>query len=246
MLLDVKNISKSFKIAGSRINIINDLSIEINRGEIIAITGRSGCGKTSLLNILTGITRPDSGLILFNGKRLHVHSDFLMSRVRNREIGQIFQTFRLIDEETVMSNVMMPARIRGKAGRKVKDYALEILNIAGIIEFKDTKTGLLSGGQKQRVAIARAMVNRPSLILADEPTANLDAETSMDIFKLIEMLKSEGKSIIIVTHSEYMLRIADNSYKMENGTLTKLTWNNDTSKKKTGTRKKNVNDKYIP
>lgn len=246
MLLTVNGLKKSFKIAGSRVNIINDLSLDVDHGKIIAITGRSGCGKTSLLNILTGITKPDRGEIRFNGRKLHVHSDFFMSRVRNREIGQIFQTFRLLDDETVMSNVMMPARIRGIAGRRVRDYALEILDIAGIKEFKETRTGLLSGGQKQRVAIARAMVNRPALILADEPTANLDAETSMDIFRLLETLKHEGKSILIVTHSNYMLHIADHSYRMENGSLTELIWKNEERKRRAGAAKKDVNEKYVP
>lgn len=246
MLLSVKDLSKSYRIAGSRVGIITDLSMEIDHGKIVAITGRSGCGKTSLLNIITGITKPDSGEIRFNGKKLHLHSDFLMSKVRNREIGQIFQTFRLLDDETVMSNVLMPARIRGKAGRDVKNYACDILDKAGILEFRNTRAGLLSGGQKQRVAIARAMVNRPSLILADEPTANLDAETSMDIFLLLEELKNEGKSIIIVTHSEYMLKIADHSYKMENGQLSELIWKSGEKKRASSRLKKNVNDKYVP
>ncbi len=246
MLLTVRDLNKSYRIAGSRVSIINDLSMEIDHGKIIAITGRSGCGKTSLLNIITGISKPDSGEIRFNGKKLHLRSDFLMSGVRNREIGQIFQTFRLLEDETVISNVMMPARIRGRAGRKVKNYAYEILEKAGILEFKNTKAGLLSGGQKQRVAIARAIVNKPSLILADEPTANLDAETSMDIFLLLESLKNEGKSIIIVTHSEYMLKIADYSFKMENGQLSELPFRNGNMKKELIRRKKNVNDKYIP
>jgi len=222
MVISVKNITKTYKIAGNKISIINDLSLELDHGEIIAITGRSGCGKTTLLNILTGITKPDSGEIFFREKKLKYFSDFSMSKIRNREIGQIFQTFRLLEDETVMTNIMMPAHIRGRAGTSVRNYAIEILGKAGIAEYQSTKTGLLSGGQKQRVAIARAMVNRPSLILADEPDANLDVETSMEIFKLLEMLKREGKSIIIVTHKEYMLKKADRTYKMDKGRLTEL------------------------
>jgi len=222
MVISVKNITKTYKIAGNKISIINDLSLELDHGEIIAITGRSGCGKTTLLNILTGITKPDSGEIFFREKKLKYFSDFSMSKIRNREIGQIFQTFRLLEDETVMTNIMMPAHIRGRAGTSVRNYAIEILGKAGIAEYQNTKTGLLSGGQKQRVAIARAMVNRPSLILADEPDANLDVETSMEIFKLLEMLKREGKSIIIVTHKEYMLKKADRTYKMDKGRLTEL------------------------
>jgi len=220
MIISIKNISKSYKVAGEKINVIDNLSLDLEKGEIIAITGRSGCGKTTLLNIITGITSPDHGEIYFREKKLRYWSDFSMSRIRNREIGQIFQTFRLLDDETVMSNVMMPARIKGKAGSDVRNYAIEILGKAGIAEYQNTKAGLLSGGQKQRVAIARAIVNRPSLILADEPDANLDTETSNEIFKLLEMLRHEGKSVIIVTHKEYMLKKADRTYKMEKGRLT--------------------------
>jgi len=222
MIISIKNINKSYKVAGERINVINNLSLELDKGEIIAITGRSGCGKTTLLNIITGITKADNGIISFREKKLKYWSDFAMSRIRNREIGQIFQTFRLLDDETVMTNVMMPARIRGKAGSAIRNYAIEILGKAGIAEYQNTKAGHLSGGQKQRVAIARALVNRPSLILADEPDANLDVETSMEIFSLLEMLRREGKSIIIVTHKEYMLKKADRTYKMEKGSLREL------------------------
>ena len=221
-VLSLDEIHKHFHVAGNNISVINGLSLNMRESEIVAITGKSGCGKSTLLNIITGITRPDNGRIAFKGKRIRYRSDMFMSRLRNREIGQIFQTFRLLEEETVISNLMMPARIKGKAGKKVRDYALEILGRTGMSEFKNTRTGLLSGGQKQRVAIARAIVNRPSLILADEPDANLDAVTSMEIFSLLEMLRDEGKSILIVTHKEYMLKKADRTYTMENGILREI------------------------
>lgn len=222
IVLSLNGLHKHFNIAGSRVSVIDDISLDLREGEIVALTGKSGCGKSTLLNIITGITRPDDGRITFKEKRIHYWSDIFMSRLRNREIGQIFQTFRLLEEETVMSNLMMPARIRGKAGRNVKDYAMEILGRTGMAEFHRTRTGLLSGGQKQRVAIARAIVNRPSLILADEPDANLDSVTSMEIFALLEMLRDEGKSILIVTHKEYMLKKADRTYTMENGRLREI------------------------
>jgi len=221
-ILSLKGIHKHFKIAGSRVTIIDNVSLDLKEGEIVALTGKSGCGKSTLLNIITGITRPDDGRIEFRDKRIHYWSDIFMSRLRNREIGQIFQTFRLLEEETVMSNILMPARIKGRAGKQVKDYALEILGRTGMADFKNTRTGLLSGGQKQRVAISRAIVNRPSLILADEPDANLDAATSMDIFRLLEMLRDEGKSILIVTHKDYMLKNANRTYTMEKGTLREI------------------------
>ncbi|HQO39495.1 MAG TPA: ABC transporter ATP-binding protein [Spirochaetota bacterium] len=218
-ILSLNGIHKHFSIAGNRITVINGLSLELNEGEIVAITGKSGCGKSTLLNIITGITRPDDGHIILKGKRIRYRSDMFMSRLRNREIGQIFQTFRLLEDESVISNLMMPARIKGNAGSPVREYALEILGRTGMSEYVNTRTGLLSGGQKQRVAISRAIVNRPSLILADEPDANLDTATSQEIFKLLEMLRDEGKSILIVTHKDYMLKHADRTYTMENGVL---------------------------
>lgn len=218
-IMSLNGIHKHFNIAGNRVTVINNLSLELKEGEIVAITGKSGCGKSTLLNIITGITKPDDGHIVLKEKRIRYRSDMFMSRLRNREIGQIFQTFRLLEDETVITNLLMPARIKGSAGRAVREYALEILGRTGMSEFVNTRTGLLSGGQKQRVAISRAIVNRPSLILADEPDANLDAVTSMEIFKLLEMLRNEGKSILIVTHKEYMLKNADRTYSMENGVL---------------------------
>lgn len=221
-VLSLEDIHKHFHVAGKNISVITGLSLEMKENEIVAVTGKSGCGKSTLLNIITGITRPDNGIIAFKGKRIHYWSDMYMSRLRNREIGQIFQTFRLLEDETVISNLMLPARIKGKAGKAVRNYALEILDRTGMSEFRDTRTGLLSGGQKQRVAISRAIVNRPSLILADEPDANLDSATSMEIFSLLEMLRDEGKSILIVTHKDYMLKKADRTFVMENGSLREI------------------------
>jgi len=220
MLLTLDKISKNFKIAGERVPVLESLDFSIDRGEIISITGRSGCGKTTLLNIMTGITPPDRGSIFFEGSRVYHQFDFIMSRLRNRRIGQIFQTFRLLDDETVLNNILLPARISGNAGRDVKMRALEMLERTGLGGFEKTRAGLLSGGQKQRAAIARALVKNPDLILADEPTANLDAETSTEIFTLLEELKNEGRALLIVTHKGEMHHKSDRVYRMENGGLT--------------------------
>ena len=142
-----------------------------------------------------------------------------MTKRRNENIGFIFQTFKLLDDETVWSNVLLPARIRGYIGRETKSYINDILSKLKIFKYKKTRVGFLSGGQKQRVAIARALVNRPSLILADEPTANLDMETSKEIFKVIEDLRNDNKAVIIITHKEYMHKKSDFVYNMTNGGL---------------------------
>lgn len=219
MLLSLKGINKNFNITGSSVAVLDELDFSIDRGEIVSITGRSGCGKTTLLNVITGITKPDSGDISYEDNIVNYHSDRQMSRLRNRKMGQIFQTFRLLDEETVLSNLLLPARIGGSAKKADRDFAMEILTRTGLSGYEKTKAGLLSGGQKQRVAIARAAANSPSLILADEPTANLDTETSKDIFKLIEWLRDSGMAIIMVTHKNLMHKKSDRIYVMENGRI---------------------------
>ncbi len=219
MILQVKNLTKQYRIAGEKRKVLAGIDLSLDREQIVSITGKSGCGKTTLLNVISGITFPDTGTVHIDDKRMRYALDILTSRVRNREIGFIFQTFRLLPDETVFSNVLMPARIRGRITRSTIEYADEMLDRLKIYKFKKTKTAILSGGQKQRVAIARALVNRPKLILADEPTANLDKKTAMEIFDIILDLKGEGKAILIVTHDEYMHKRSDRLYNMEGGLL---------------------------
>ncbi|MBP7737958.1 MAG: ABC transporter ATP-binding protein [Spirochaetes bacterium] len=219
MILRVENIRKQYRIAGVKKQILDGLDLSLEGGRICSITGMSGCGKTTLLNVIAGITRPGAGAVYINGRRMIHGLDILASRRRNREIGFVFQTFRLLNDETVLSNVLLPARIRGRVGAETREAADEILERLRIYKFRKTKAAVLSGGQKQRVAIARALVNRPSLILADEPTANLDRETAQEIFDILLDLKESGKAILIVTHDEYMHRQSDRVCVMEDGTL---------------------------
>jgi ABC-type lipoprotein export system ATPase subunit len=219
MILQAKNIIKQYRIAGVKKKILDGIDLMLKEGQVVSITGKSGCGKTTLLNVISGITSPDSGSVHINDKRMIYALDVLTSRMRNREIGFIFQTFRLLPDETVFSNVLMPARIRGRITRQTLEYADEMMDRLKIYKFKKTKAAILSGGQKQRVAIARALVNRPSLILADEPTANLDKKTAVEIFEIILDLKKEGKAVLVVTHDEYMHERSDGVYYMEDGIL---------------------------
>ncbi len=219
MILRVKNIRKQYRIGGVKKNILDGIDLSLEAGRICSITGMSGCGKTTLLNVIGGITRPSGGAVYINGRKMLHGLDIIASRRRNREIGFIFQTFRLLNDETVLSNVLLPARIRGRVGAETRETADEILERLRIYKFRKTKAAILSGGQKQRVAIARALVNRPSLILADEPTANLDRKTAQEIFDILLDLKESGKAILIVTHDEYMHRQSDLVYAMEGGTL---------------------------
>ncbi|OHD65748.1 MAG: hypothetical protein A2176_13960 [Spirochaetes bacterium RBG_13_51_14] len=219
MILRVENISKHYRIAGVKKQILGGIDFTLDGGRICSITGTSGCGKTTLLNVIAGITSPDSGTVTVNNRRMIYVLDVLASRLRNREIGFIFQTFRLLNDETVISNVLLPARIRGRLGRETRERAAEMLERLRIYRFRKMKTAVLSGGQKQRVAIARALVNRPSLILADEPTANLDKKTAREIFDILIDLKKEGRAVLIVTHDDYMHGLSDKVYIMENGRL---------------------------
>lgn len=219
MILCAKNISKHYRIAGTKKQIIDRVDLALDRGQICSITGKSGCGKTTLLNVIAGIVTPDRGSVFINDRRMIYALDVLTARKRNREIGFIFQTFRLLNEETVISNVLLPARIRGRVGRDTIEYADETLERLQMYKFKKTKASILSGGQKQRVAIARALINRPVLILADEPTANLDKKTAREIFDILIDLKREGKAVLIVTHDDYIHDKSDIVLAMEDGIL---------------------------
>ena len=219
MILNVENVRKRYRIAGVPRQVLNGVDLSLDGGQLCSITGMSGCGKTTLLNVIAGITKPCGGTVHINGRKMVYALDIVASRRRNREIGFIFQTFRLLNDETVLSNVLLPARIRGRVGRETREYADEILERLRIYKFKKTKAAILSGGQKQRVAIARALVNRPNLILADEPTANLDRKTAREIFDILLDLKGAGKAVLIVTHDDYMHRQSDLVYTMEDGGL---------------------------
>lgn len=222
MSLKIENIKKHYRIAGEKKTILQGINLEVLDGQIVSITGKSGCGKTTLLNIISGLTRPSEGSIFIDDKRITHWLDILSSRNRNQKMGFIFQTFRLLPNETVMSNILLPARINGTVNKQLKYYAGETLSKLKIYKYHNSKVGILSGGQKQRVAIARALINNPKVILADEPTANLDKKTSIDIFSILEDLKKEGKTILIITHKDYMHERSDIVYTMENGLLEEL------------------------
>ena len=219
MILELKSIEKSYRIAGKAVPVLRDLDLSLDAGEIVSVTGKSGCGKTTMLNVIAGIVSPDGGELRFRDKKISNRWDIMAARRRNREMGFIFQTFMLMPGETVMSNVLFPARIRGKLSRETREYGDEILGKLKIYKYRKTPAGRLSGGQKQRVAIARALINRPSLILADEPTANLDKKTSMEIFNILEEIRETGTSILIITHKDYMHERSRSVYTMEGGAL---------------------------
>lgn len=222
MLLRLEGIHKSFRGSATGRPVLDNLDFEMGYGKIVSLSGRSGCGKTTLLNIIAGMIPPDRGDIILDGRRIRCHCDYSASRRRNRHVGLIHQTFRILPSETVMWNVLLPARIRGSVSRETRAYAEELLGRMSMYRYRGQPAGTLSGGQKQRVAIARALINRPSLILADEPTANLDSRTAQEIYDILKSIRDEGRSVLLVTHWEHMRAFSDEVYEMDMGRLRRI------------------------
>ncbi len=221
--LTLAGISKSFPIAGKRTTILKDISLEVSHGEWIGLMGPSGSGKTTLLSIIAGLIRPDRGKILWNGKRLWYFFDIYPADLRNRHIGVIFQDFRLVESETVWENLILPLRIRGWYGKHEREYARWLLKQVGLESHTNHRTGLLSGGQKQRLSLARALALKPSLVLADEPLANLDEETAEEMLELLRTLSREHPfAMLLVHHKKKLTKHCHKTYRLRHGRLEKL------------------------
>jgi len=213
-VLIARNLFKSFRFP-QKVEILSGVSLELSAGESIAICGRSGEGKTTLLHILGALEEPDSGQIEIAGQP---YSTSNCAQLRNLSIGFIFQAFNLLEDFTLLENVLMPARI---ARRKVdRTYGLELLKKVGLESRADFPAKLLSGGEKQRAALARALCNNPDLILADEPSGNLDRSNASQIGELLfSLVKQEKKSLILVTHDESLAKLCDKQYLLREGKL---------------------------
>ena len=202
--------------------VLQDTNLVIPVGEFTAILGKSGSGKTTLLNLISGIDQPDMGKIFIGGRELTALSDFERTLFRRERIGFVFQFFNLIPTLTVWENVMLPLELNGLADRKGKDRAQELLEEVGLLDRRSTYPDRLSGGEQQRVAIARALVHNPDLVLADEPTGNLDDERGEQILELLDRLtRSNGKNLILVTHSREAASFADTVYVLQEHQLVK-------------------------
>lgn len=219
-LLHLENLSKSFIEGNQRRVIFHDINLEIMRGQIVAILGKSGSGKSTLLNLISGIDRADSGSIRINGRDLTQLDEHQVTMFRRQEIGFIFQFFNLIPTLTVWENLTLPLELNGLGGPKESQWAQSLLETVGLLERKSTFPDRLSGGEQQRIAIARALVHDPLLVLADEPTGNLDEETGKKVLSLLESLTRQiGKSMILVTHSGDAASIADQVFHLREGRL---------------------------
>lgn len=218
-IIELNNINKIYKTKVEEIRVLKDISLTFNKGDFVSIQGKSGSGKTSLLNIVGLLDEPTNGEIIIHGEKVDYKNENMKNIIRNEKIGFVFQFHYLLNEFTALENVMMPSLInKNMTHEKVKKKAKELLSLVNLSNRTKHKPMELSGGEKQRVAIARAMMNDPDIILADEPTGNLDTETSNIINDLfIKINKERQQSIIIVTHSLELANLAKYKYKIENG-----------------------------
>ncbi|HNR30069.1 MAG TPA: ABC transporter ATP-binding protein [Candidatus Hydrogenedentes bacterium] len=208
-VLACKDVVKTFRDGARELRILCGVDLEVREGESLAISGPSGVGKSTLLHILGTLDRPTSGDVFFRGASLARMSRSAVNRIRNEDIGFVFQFYHLLPEFTALENVMMPALCKGAARGVCHDRAAELLGKVGLADRVSHKPGKLSGGEQQRVAIARALYNRPSVVLGDEPTGNLDEHTGAGIIELLlDLNRSEGVTLVFVTHDEALARRA--------------------------------------
>ena len=207
-LIDLRNISKIYQMGSSQINALDDLNCQIDKGEYVALMGPSGSGKSTLMNIIGCLDVPTKGNYKFNSELISEMNDNQLANIRNQKIGFVFQTFNLLPKLNAMQNVEVPLIYSSLGKIDRKDRAEEALSIVGLQDRMTHKPNELSGGQRQRVAIARALVNKPSIILADEPTGNLDSKSGNDILKFFSKLHKAGNTIIMVTHEESVAKLS--------------------------------------
>lgn len=223
-VIELKNINKIYKTKAEEIHILKNVNLSFSKGDFVSIQGKSGSGKTTLLNILGLLDIPTNGEMFIDDKIINYRNEKIKNKIRNEKMGFVFQFHYLLNEFTALENVMMPAFINKNFNKKeLKNRAMELLEMVGLGERVKHKPLELSGGEKQRVAIARSMINNPEIILADEPTGNLDTETSLVINNLFKKINEEKKqSIIIVTHSLELANMAEYKYKIEKGEFNKV------------------------
>lgn len=219
-MIEAVNLTKSFKMTGLELTVLKGINLTIARGEILAIVGASGAGKSTLLHILGTLDRPTTGTVLFEGQDLFQLSDQKQAEFRNRRIGFVFQFHHLLPEFTALENVCLPAYIQNRSAEEVHAEATSLLKDVGLDHRMNHKPGELSGGEQQRVAVARALIQQPNVVLADEPTGNLDTHTGDALFTLMRTLnRARGISFVIVTHNEKLSAQADRIIHMEDGQI---------------------------
>lgn len=218
-IIKLTEIAKSYKIGTEMIHALRSVSLDIYKNEYVALMGPSGSGKSTLMNVLGCLDSPSSGEYVLNGKSVAKMLDNELAEVRNKEIGFVFQSFNLLPRSTALDNVMLPLIYAGFSKEQRLARAKEVLEQVGLGERMMHKPNELSGGQRQRVAIARALVNKPAIILADEPTGNLDSKTSVEIMGLLEDIHKQGNTIVLVTHEEDIAQHAHRIVRLKDGVV---------------------------
>ncbi|HNS71271.1 MAG TPA: ABC transporter ATP-binding protein [bacterium] len=216
-LMKVINVSKIYDLGSEVITALNNVNIEIYKGEFISIIGKSGSGKSTLMHILGLLDTPTSGEIILNGQNTKGMKEKELAKIRNKEIGFVFQSFNLLQRTTTLDNVMLPLKYSDIPSYMWRKKGLDMLKMMGLENRLHNKSNELSGGQKQRVAIARALINDPSIILADEPTGNLDSKTGDEIIELFSDLHKQGRTVVIVTHNEEIADLAQRKIIIKDG-----------------------------
>ena len=218
LVLRCSGLTKSFGSGEVRVDVLRDLDLEIPRGESAAVVGASGCGKSTLLHLLAGLDRPDAGIVEVGGRRIDGLADSEQARLRNRSLGFVYQMHHLLPEFSALENVTMPPLIGGMAVEEACGKAAELLERVGMGDRLQHRPGELSGGERQRVAVCRALVMDPDVVLADEPTGNLDPHTAHEVFDLMKQLNAEREiALVLVTHDEALAKAMRMGYRLSEG-----------------------------
>lgn len=218
-VIEIRGIIRNFQLGQETVYVLKGIDLDIKRGDYVAIMGPSGSGKSTLMNLLGCLDTPTGGTYNLNGQDVSKMTDDELAEIRNKEIGFVFQTFNLLPRTTALDNVALPMVYAGASKKDREQRAAEVLTDVGLADRMDHKPNQLSGGQRQRVAVGRALVNKPSIILADEPTGNLDSKTSLEILQLFDEIHQAGNTVIMVTHEEDVAERAHRIIRLRDGII---------------------------
>ncbi|TXR53534.1 ABC transporter ATP-binding protein [Reinekea thalattae] len=222
-VLKCQSVSRQFKMGSEYIQVLNEIDFSISQGEMVSIVGTSGSGKTTLLNLLAGLDDPSEGSVYMDEQAINKLGDVARAKLRNQFMGFVFQFHHLLPEFSAIDNVLIPHRIRNQVTKEARLYAQQLLQQVGLQDRMDHRPAELSGGERQRVAIARALVNKPGIVMMDEPTGNLDEQTSEQIQSMIESLNQQtGTSFVVVTHNQEWSNQFPTQYRLTKGQLTQV------------------------